>query len=1144
MATDCIYVPLAVDALVVGDDSSRPAFADLAVRYEQLSADNPFCSQLSNDPFAVANGRKGVHLHWKMPDALLHGEQQPDGSLLFPDLPNRWIVQRIAASGSRPALRAWMVESDLCSLLESHTETGMDKTSLPWFRQTDRGYVPGGPNGEPFCYLGGARRLSSPRPADAWALDHLTAVGGGDPLFAACYPYCKTVFGFYDDLRDAEPGDYTYLVTGWYSNQQKDPVRSGGPEQLAAFGWRWDSSSIPARSVYHGQVSRVRWEGPDRRYPDGVPTGKLTVSLGNTSAETLAVHYSRGRDSGLERGLTALQYRLLEDLHSTDRADGLLRMENQLHARQFTSHSGGSRWILRTADQTADPLALELSSTLYEKLLDLNDQQRQLDCLGDRFASLQREAFDAWYRYVQLENDPWRQTRNEDSLEPAAAQVQETEDVLRRLRDQEQQVAAKVQELEDTYRRLGEQEQRLADRRRDLELAAANQALQLQQIPDGLYYTANQPVIQLAGDGAGCPDTGGELLCRAHVLDRLTVPWDGGVLTLSAGDLPDLCAEYDPLLPPEAASLLAEAFFTDPDLVPLLARFLLDRTGGGDTAAMEQAVRDAQKELTGTPNPPAVRTWVQPWIPRMMAWTFALTPSRTEIQQDNSFAPFVLGDLDLEPRGNLPETDPVFLSGTTLLTPHGAANLGAALQQALETVDAAGSPKDLPHVRRLAKQAAGKPFLSQQADGFDAILQMKQQLPMLPIVNCCGAPPDLVERLARLATGMEFLPVTDAFFLPVRAGTMTLRRLRLIDAFGQYRDVSVTDPPVQIAESLRADAENTALLRPRLVQPARVEFRWLSHASDEESLDRSSSPVFGFVIADAIDRGLQVYDNSGQFWGMVQWTKTGAVWRGRPGDGQAPENIPSDHLRGFVQGLLGDNNPALSELLGTLAWELQYALPDHADPFRQLCFGTVLALCRASVAIRGQGNALVSQGYDDPPCSYDTEPLPLRLGDGHREQNGLLGFYTGTDPKQMYHQFHRVRSRFGDSGKAYVVNNTQLETSLRDEPTLLTLLLDPSGVITLRTGFLPALDVTLPPVFYQKQLQAIRPAFRAAPILADPAEPRVPLPGGGADGWDFSYWDRPGVPVHGVKLQEPSPLLPTGRAHILEGYIAMQKEES
>ena len=66
----------------------------------------------------------------------------------------------------------------------------------------------------------------------------------------------------------------------------------------------------------------------------------------------------------------------------------------------------------------------------------------------------------------------------------------------------------------------------------------------------------------------------------------------------------------------------------------------------------------------------------------------------------------------------------------------------------------------------------------------------------------------------------------------------------------------------------------------------------------------------------------------------------------------------------------------------------------------------------------------------------------------------------------------------------------------------------------------------------------------AAPILADPAEPRIPLPGGGADGWDFSYWDRPGVPVHGVKLQEPSPLLPTGRAHILEGYIAMKKEES
>jgi hypothetical protein len=56
-------------------------------------------------------------------------------------------------------------------------------------------------NHQPFRYLG--RKL----PIEAWLendpdaeyLPSLTAVGYGEPTFAAFYPNCHSVFGFYDD---------------------------------------------------------------------------------------------------------------------------------------------------------------------------------------------------------------------------------------------------------------------------------------------------------------------------------------------------------------------------------------------------------------------------------------------------------------------------------------------------------------------------------------------------------------------------------------------------------------------------------------------------------------------------------------------------------------------------------------------------------------------------------------------------------------------------------------------------------------------------------------------------------------------------------------------------------------------------------
>jgi hypothetical protein len=50
----------------------------------------------------------------------------------------------------------------------------------------------------------------------------LTAVGHGEPTFAAFYPNCHSVFGFYDSELTAKSGEGRYYLFGWYSDPAQD----------------------------------------------------------------------------------------------------------------------------------------------------------------------------------------------------------------------------------------------------------------------------------------------------------------------------------------------------------------------------------------------------------------------------------------------------------------------------------------------------------------------------------------------------------------------------------------------------------------------------------------------------------------------------------------------------------------------------------------------------------------------------------------------------------------------------------------------------------------------------------------------------------------------------------------------------------
>ncbi len=57
-----------------------------------------------------------------------------------------------------------------------------------------------------------------------YLVNPLTALGGGDPTFAAFYPNCRSVFGCYDNGLEAQDS-LTYEVFGWYRETQQDYFR-------------------------------------------------------------------------------------------------------------------------------------------------------------------------------------------------------------------------------------------------------------------------------------------------------------------------------------------------------------------------------------------------------------------------------------------------------------------------------------------------------------------------------------------------------------------------------------------------------------------------------------------------------------------------------------------------------------------------------------------------------------------------------------------------------------------------------------------------------------------------------------------------------------------------------------------------------
>jgi len=1147
-----LIVPIDVAALVVGAADS-PAVARIHDRFDNMPwlepsptpgdppikhNPGPFIGEAVKPAFFQNDSPPltGVHLHWALPDALAHGRSGTDGTVAFREAPNRWLVVRMVSAGTvAPAQRstAWVIESDRLwdTLPPNAIPQQVESRAVPI---TDVVPDPEAPEfgKPPFRKMGAAFPYDTWSEAPAGAADYATrhtTMGYGNATYAAAYPHCPNVFGLYDALAQVGAATVSYLVAGWYSDSGKDPLAAIDPTVDAleqTYGWTLTSGQpFPAATICCGLLSTIAWD-PQAATPYITPrTGDVAVAIGNTTTEALSALVASIPDlAGLDQAETVLNALQLGLLSKLSVAGGLATLHDALHQRMFSAASGGQIFALKPSAE--DPLDPRCGPVLNE----LNGLQQFYDGFSMELESRRGQIFADWYKYITWKN----QTDLPEEINDAFDFIAEEASDIARIADGSTGEPA-------TLARIA-----AARHAKLIELAGLMDVTEVQRVPAVRFWHPSDPALVFYG-----PDLPGNLLvcrCSTDVVSSVTI--DGSSVPASA--VMGLVANDNVLYAADLDALVREASFVDVSqadsvaaLIPGVAdrHSLAERIEAAETAFVAGTTLPAGITFAGTaPSAVGVQRWASPWIPLILQWEVEYVPRlRVAINDpddpstDVSYPPDFLtstytldpDDIELTPRAAMPRVwdDPRLYQGMIVLTPHPEIDLKGQVDAYL-----LNNPTD-PHADELKAIGAAlkMPLMSQAMGGLhQALVQRLQtlQLPVLDPFSILDTPlhqaftNTLVHHAVADQNRVGASPGDS--YDPIRGGLMRIAKIRIIDAFGQIREL--VSPPAIPAQSLRpADytkPDGVVEWPPRLAQPARLQFRWRTAADDavEMNDDPAMSPIFGWVLFNHLDKALALYDADGN--PRLSFNLKGPLWQGAPGDDRtygktdiADAFMPGDnaHLVAFARGLAENPNAwnFLNDFLKGIDAAMA-AIEPHAfsqDPALAVLFGRPLALARASLGLELRGlpaydqsfTAFIRTLHDDrgarSTAGFERVRIPVRLGDLSQVNDGLVGYFIDDGSAGVYRAFYAPASERGDNGVGPPRFDQLTVTADATAPDLfLTLLLDPRAPVNATTGLLPVEQIQIPPSIYSGALARIAVTFLTTPVLTAADQVTLPLP--------------------------------------------------
>lgn len=431
------------------------------------------------------------------------------------------------------------------------------------------------------------------------------------------------------------------------------------------------------------------------------------------------------------------------------------------------------------------------------------------------------------------------------------------------------------------------------------------------------------------------------------------------------------------------------------------------------------------------PDPVGVTTWAQPWVPMWLEWQVQL-----EGVDPPTLAAWKLDAIDLEAVSTTFSGSSIVFSGRSPVTTGAATTLSAAItdwlkaEDALDAVDAGLVDEATEDAyRELDAAVQHLDLVSAALDG------LRAQLLGFAATEGLRRPSD--------GAGGTANPAPVAAPHALVAGTLSLQRARLIDAFGRVLDVpaAALADPCTPSRTLVEGRPQALGLAPRLLRPARWLLRWVEAGTPvgaegvEARVDQVEpplmiNPVAGFLLPDHLDESLELFSIDGSPVGELlhETTSGGVTWEiaaGREGPadagphhGLAPAQAALAH---FAAGLitadaaarggrpLADAEPAESALsallraIDTTLWTVDSFSALGAEHVAGLV-GRPVAVVRAQLRLElmppsdvDLSDAGRAAEWAQAEAEAKRHAFEVRIGELTRSDDGVLGFFVDDD---------------------------------------------------------------------------------------------------------------------------------------------------
>ncbi|EPG75060.1 hypothetical protein LEP1GSC058_0064 [Leptospira fainei serovar Hurstbridge str. BUT 6] len=1154
-----LLVPIDLDAMCVGKEDSEqrtPLTAPATANFVTLPyMGGPQGANLSdlfvNKPFQTESLplKIGVHLHWALPDALTQGMQITNKntgaeSIQFQNVPNRWLATRILTSidGLQTTQKSWVIESDF---LSTDADAYYDHTNIPFNKDGNFAFSQTNP---PFRYMGRAVELekwSESTDPSTERLTPFTAIGYGEPRFASYYPNCKTVFGFQDtfaDLVNFNPDNYSisYAVIGWYNDQNNDPIHSSGDlaKTLDTFQWELpDKTPIDSISgmACIGMLGNVKWNQSTNYISSKTDLSATQVALANTNSEGLAsllsvlIQVPGLNRSQLERFIEALQIGYLDKL--TD-VGAMADLERVLHKSFFGTEQTETLWTVVPADPKTED-ATGLPEQIAKDLNQLNRYQTQTDQNSAQTLSIKKQVFADWYKFIA-------------SLYPATGNTPPvSSNDIRQFIEANVGDQSQFQVLNNNLSTLTSEIQSLSQKISD----EIGKGYSLKAIEAPRFYQPNDPIVLISGKDLqpsgrygfdGAFSESGKLLCRidSQTITAFQFAYTGTSYTVASSQLPKYPDISNLPLGNLPNLVLSESYYLDKSQWGVIVK---TSEASSIPGILEQLQNEFDSSGSDTfyknhitsgvvPSPLQFSIWDRPWHPILLQWNFAFRPYQTieTVTQGVSLPNYVPdfiqkncklpdGETDLKYGGEGLGQEQNY-TGSTILTPQAIKNLKDRVRDYQKY-------SANPIVQKILDQAVNIPVLSQSLSGFNDALGMQAQEMQFQVHDplARGLERTFNQKIQTFVGGTnDTNPLPEINFNPIRCGLGRIQKLRVVDAFGQYRDYDT--PPTVASRSLFIQNDTyPAFLPPRFVQPARLLFRWLSTYDDTEEMNSINSPIHGWILPNYLDGSLMLYDEDGNSLGSIAaYDGSGIFFESSPGNDpfitirvqdadfsqKMNQTFKNSHILEFVSNILSRNEAFLESFISTLDKSLRFIEPQNYSETTSLVqfIGRPIAIVRAKLKVELKGNPVQNQSWaslhynignpkQNDIAGFTEVSFPLRLGSALQYEDGLLGFYPEKEGKTDFSNFYSSHSDGSDPTILIPSETTiTLKPDPNEDPSTVLLLIDPRAPIHATMGIVPKKRIDIPRYHYAPALEKMSVTFQTAPVLTPSERLELPLP--------------------------------------------------